>query len=100
MKNPILGLNKAFENKIRLGIMSVLMVNKTIDFNGLKRLLEVTDGNLSSNISVLESKKFLQVFKSFIGKKTNTAYSLTELGRKKFGAHISALEALIRRSKG
>lgn len=99
MKEIIEKINKAFENKIRLGIMSALMVNQTIDFNHLKKLLDTTDGNLSSNISVLEKLEFLEVHKSFIDKKAHTSYNITVLGRVRFEEHIQALEALIRNSK-
>ena len=56
MKDIITHLNKAFDNRIRLGIMSVLVVNEWVEFNTLKELLELTDGNLASHISALEKE--------------------------------------------
>ncbi len=53
MKNPIQHLNKAFENKVRLGVMAALMVNSKLSFNELKELLELTDGNLASHLKAL-----------------------------------------------
>jgi DNA-binding MarR family transcriptional regulator len=93
--NPIEKLNKVFDNKIRLGIMSALMVNEEVNFNFLKELLDVTDGNLASHIKPLEENKYIKISKSFIGKKTNTNYSITKLGEKAFKAHIAALEEMI-----
>ncbi len=96
MKNPITGLNKVFDNRIRLGVMSVLMVNEEISFNDLKQLLEVTDGNLATHLVTLEESGFIKVHKGFIGRKTNTTYSITRQGEKAFSEHISALENMIR----
>jgi DNA-binding MarR family transcriptional regulator len=96
MKNPITGLNKVFDNRIRLGVMSILMVNEEISFNDLKKMLEVTDGNLATHMLSLEENGYIKVHKGFIGRKTNTTYSITKAGEKAFGDHISALENMIR----
>lgn len=96
MKDIISGLNKVFDNRIRLGIMSVLMVNDSVDFNTLKELLNVTDGNLASHIKALEKEGIIAVIKQFINKKPNTSYSVTKLGEKLFKEHIDALEKLIK----
>lgn len=96
MKEIIVKLNKAFENRIRLGIMSILMVNDSVDFNTLKEMLEVSDGNLASHLSVLEKEKYIKVSKQFIGKKPNTSYSVSAKGEKAFKDHLDALEQLIR----
>ena len=91
-------INKAFDHRVRLGIMSILMVNDEADFNRLKELLEVTDGNLASHIKALEKLEFLTVEKQFIGKKPNTKYQATPLGKLEFNKHLQALEALINRN--
>jgi DNA-binding MarR family transcriptional regulator len=96
MKNPINGLNKVFESRIRLGVMSILMVNDEVNFNDLKELLEVTDGNLATHLVNLEENGFIKVHKGFIGKKTNTTYAVTRSGAKAFGEHITALENMIK----
>lgn len=90
-------LHKAFESRVRLGIMSVLMVNDSIDFNTLKDLLQVTDGNLASHSAALEKEGFIHIKKEFVGKKTLTTYSATKLGVKAFEEHLDALEKLIKR---
>ena len=96
MKNPINGLNKIFESRIRLGVMSILVVNEEINFNDLKQMLEVTDGNLATHLVNLEENGFIKVHKGFIGRKTNTTYSITRQGEKVFSDHITALENMIK----
>lgn len=95
MKDIISGLNKIFDSRIRLGIMSVLVVNDSADFNTIKELLEVTDGNLASHLKALEKEKVIVVKKQFVGRKPNTSYSVTDEGRRLFQEHIDALEKLI-----
>ena len=96
MKLAIVGFHKAFESRIRLGIMSVLAVNDMLDFNSLKEYLDVTDGNLASHLKALEKEKFIGVKKSFVGKKPNTKYYMTTAGKKAFDDHLKALEKLIK----
>ena len=96
MKNPINGLNKVFESRIRLGVMSILMVNEEINFNDLKQMLEVTDGNLATHLVNLEENGYIKVHKGFIGRKTNTPYAITKAGEKAFSEHITALENMIK----
>ena len=96
MKNPIEHLNKIFYSRIRLGIMSALMVNTAINFNELKELIAVTDGNLASHLKTLEENGFLKVQKGFVGRKTNTTYSVTKAGEKAFKQHLDALEQMIK----
>ena len=95
MKNLIENLNKAFESRVRLGIMSVLVVNDKVDYTSLKEMLKVSDGNLASHIAALEKFKYIKIKKQFIGKKPNTSYSATASGKKAFQDHLDALEKLI-----
>lgn len=95
MQNPIENINKVFESRVRLGIMSVLLVNDEFDFNSLKTLLELTDGNLASHLKALEKNEMIEVSKQFINRKPNTTYSVSEKGRDAFQKHLSALEQLI-----
>ena|ERR1035437_9133056 len=96
MKNIIDDLNKAFESRIRLGIMSILMVNDWVDFATLKEMLKITDGNLASHISALEKSEYIMVNKQFIGKKPNTSFSATRKGKKAFSLHLDALEKIVK----
>lgn len=92
-------INKLFDHRIRLGIMSILVVNEDADFNRLKELLDVTDGNLASHIKALEQAEYILVEKSFVGKKPNTNYTATKLGNAEFKKHIEALEKLIQKPR-
>jgi len=96
MRDIIANINKAFENRVRLGIMSVLLVNDSIEFNTLKELLDVTDGNLASHTIALEKMNYIEIRKQFVGKKPNTSYVVTDEGRKAFAAHLDALEKLLK----
>ncbi|MGB3181675.1 MAG: transcriptional regulator [Cyclobacteriaceae bacterium] len=99
MKDHIIHkLNKAFENRIRLGVMSALMANKQVEYTRIKELLQVTDGNLASHLKALEKAEYIQVHKKFVGRKPNTSYSATDKGIKAFQEHLDALEALIKGS--
>ncbi|MEO9477796.1 MAG: transcriptional regulator [Cyclobacteriaceae bacterium] len=95
MKEVLKDLNKAFENKVRLGIMSALVVNDHMDFNALKELLDVTDGNLASHLKSLEKVEFINVTKEFIERKPNTKYMATKQGKTAFVKHIKAIEQLL-----
>jgi DNA-binding MarR family transcriptional regulator len=90
-------INKLFDHRIRLGMMSILVVNDEVDFTRLKELLDVTDGNLASHTKTLEKANYIKIRKSFIGKKPNTKYSITKEGKLAFKKHIEALENLIRK---
>ncbi len=92
----ISNLNKVFESRIRLGIMSTLMVNNEINYNELKELLQVTDGNLASHLKGLEEHNYIKVQKGFIGRKTNTTYAATKAGEIAFRLHLAALENMIK----
>jgi DNA-binding MarR family transcriptional regulator len=96
MNNPIENLNKIFDSRVRLGIMSTLMVNDEINFNDLKQLIDVTDGNLASHIKSLEESGYIKVYKGFVGRKTNTTYAVTKTGKKAFQQHLDALEKMIK----
>lgn len=92
-------INKGFDHRVRLGIMSILMVNEYADFNTLKELLDITDGNLASHAKALEKADYIVIEKQFIGKKPNTRYIATKLGRMAFQKHIDALEQLIKNTE-
>jgi len=93
------GLNKIFESRVRLGIMSTLMVNDSIDYNTLKELLDITDGNLASHIKALEKAEYINIEKQFVGKKPKTTYEATKLGKAAFKLHIVTLEKILKANK-
>lgn len=96
MSNPIANLNKVFDSRIRIGIMSGLIVNESLNFNDLKSLIDVTDGNLATHLKTLEENAYIQVKKGFIGRKTNTTYCITSQGSTAFREHLNALESIIK----
>ncbi len=95
MKDIINNLNKVFDNRMRLGIMSVLLVNDWVEFKTMKEVMGATDGNLASHIKALEKNEYIEVRKQFVGKKPQTSYRATAAGRKAFNAHLEALEKLL-----
>lgn len=96
MKEYLEDINKAFESRVRLGIMSMLMVNDEVDFNTFKELLGLTDGNLASHIKALEGLEYIEVKKQFVDRKPKTTYSRTHEGEHAFKEHLHALESFLK----
>ena len=99
MKNPFENLDKMLEHRLRLQIVSVLAANEAFDFNALKELLATTDGNLATHLKALEREKYISVNKSFVDRKPNTRYKITERGRNAFKKHLDAMEELIKQQR-
>ena len=99
MNQHLKHLDKAFENKVRLGIMSIRVVEEKVIFNELKQSLAVTDGNLASHLKALEKVGYISVLKTFIGRKPNTSYSVSKIGQTAFNKHLSALEKILNSMK-
>jgi DNA-binding MarR family transcriptional regulator len=99
MKNPFENLDRILEHRVRLQIMSVLITNDAFDFNSLKELLQTTDGNLATHVKALEKEKYITISKSFIDRKPNTRYKVTEKGKASFKKHLDALEAILKQRK-
>jgi DNA-binding PadR family transcriptional regulator len=100
MKKIITKLNKAFDHRNRLGIMSLLMLNEWVDYINLREMLAIPDGTLASHIKALEKEQYIEVRKRFVGRKPNTSYKATEAGRLAFTRHLDALEELLKNTKG
>jgi DNA-binding MarR family transcriptional regulator len=99
MKNPFDGFDKTLEHTTRLQIVSVLVANDSYDFTGLKELLETTDGNLATHLKALEKEKYISVYKSFVDRKPNTRYKITERGRTAFRRHLEAMELVVKQQR-
>ncbi len=97
MTHPSRALDEVVHQKIRLGILSVLAEADFADFNYLKTVLDLTDGNLSRHLTVLEESGLVQIDKGFEGKKTRTTVKATRLGRKALTQHLRAMQQLIDR---
>ncbi len=91
-------VNKLIHAPIRLGIMTILNSVNKVNFIYLRKKLEVTDGNLSSHMEKLEKAGYVSVKKTFIDKKPNTVYSITEKGKKAFRGYLEHLEKIIEES--
>ena len=89
-------LNKAFDSRVRLGLMSILVVNDWVSYKEIKENLSLTDGNLASHVSSLERIKYVEIKKQFVGKKPQTSYKVTKSGRKAFADHIDGLEKILK----
>ena len=89
-------LNKAFDSRVRLGLMSILVVNDWVSYKEIKETLNLTDGNLASHVAALEKLKYIEVKKQFVGKKPQTTYKTTRSGRKAFADHIDGLEKILK----
>lgn len=98
MRGWIDDMDRAFESRVRLGIMSMLVVGEYVDFGTLRDRLQVTDGNLASHLAALEKSGYVEVRKRFVGRRPNTSYAVTEAGRGAFARHLDALERMIRGS--
>jgi len=99
MKNPYENFDKTLEHRVRLQIMGVLAANESYDFGDLKELLQTTDGNLATHIKALEREKYIVIQKSFVDRKPNTRYKISERGRSAFKKHLDAMEEIIRSQK-
>ena len=96
MKNPIGNLNKVFDSRIRMGVMSILLMNAEVSFNDLKRVLKTTDGNLSVHARKLEEAQYVSCVKFFEGRVPRTEYRLTATGRRALAEYLDQMEQWIR----
>lgn len=89
-------LNKAFDSRVRLGVMSILIVNDWVSYKEIKETLNLTDGNLASHVAALEKLKYIEIKKQFVGKRPQTTYRVTKAGKKAFNNHLDGLEKIVR----
>lgn len=92
-------LDRLIHERIRLGIVSALAVNRSLTFNELKALLKTTDGNLSVHARKLEEADYIVCTKSFDGRLPKTEYRLTPSGRRALERYLNHMEALIRATR-
>jgi DNA-binding HxlR family transcriptional regulator len=97
MKELLSNLDKAFDNRMRIGIMSILLRSNWVDFTTLRNTLKATDGNLSSHLSTLEKHNMIKLKKQFVNNRPKTSYKISRNGLRKFTLHLDALEKLIKR---
>jgi DNA-binding HxlR family transcriptional regulator len=92
-------LDRLIHERVRLGIVSALAVNRSLTFNELKAMLKTTDGNLSVHARRLEEADYIVCTKSFAGRLPKTEYRLTAAGRKALERYLNHMEALIRATR-
>lgn len=92
-------LDRLIHERIRLGIVSALAVNRALTFNELKALLKTTDGNLSVHARKLEEADYIVCKKSFDGRLPKTEYRLAPAGRQALERYLDHMEALIRATR-
>jgi DNA-binding HxlR family transcriptional regulator len=92
-------LDRLIHERIRLGIVSALAVNRSLTFNELKALLKTTDGNLSVHARKLEEADYIVCEKSFDGRLPKTEYRLAPAGKRALERYLNHMEALIRATR-
>ncbi|MEO0894866.1 MAG: transcriptional regulator [Bacteroidota bacterium] len=96
MKDTLEKLDKAFENRVRLGIMSLLIVEEWVSYGHLKSSLSQSDGNLATHIKKLKQLAYIEDKKEFKDRKPHTTYKATESGKKAFEDHLNAIEEIVK----
>ena len=96
MKHLLRHLDKHLESRVRLAVMAMLVVADWVDFTTFKTELELSDGNLASHLRKLEGEGYVELRKGFVGRKTQTSYRATDLGRARFAKHVEALAAMVK----
>ncbi len=93
-------INKIIHERARMAIMALLASTGTLSFSEMKRQLEMTDGNLSVHIQILQKAGYVEVAKSFLNNKPLTSCRLTPAGKRAFSEYIGALEKIVKAAKG
>lgn len=94
-----LELDSLIHERVRLGIISALAVNDELSFNDLKKLLDITDGNLSVHARKLEDAGYVKCSKSFVGRQPRTSFKLTAVGKRALQGYLEQMETLIRSAR-
>lgn len=92
-------LDELIHQPVRLRVMATLVAaggRRRLDFTFLRDQLELTDGNLGAHLRKLEDADYVEVIKTFVGRKPRTYVRATAAGRRAFASHVSALEAVLR----
>jgi DNA-binding transcriptional ArsR family regulator len=94
-----LKLDAVIHERVRLAIVSALAVNEVLSFNDLKKLLEITDGNLSVHARKLEDAGYVKCSKSFVGRQPRTEFRLSASGRRALEGYLAQMESVIRAAR-
>jgi DNA-binding MarR family transcriptional regulator len=96
MTHPAAHLDDTIHQRVRLGILAVLLESRRADFAYLRDALELTDGNLSQHLRILEESGYVEIAKTFEGKKTRTWVAATRAGRSALATELATLRALLK----
>lgn len=100
MTHPTSRLDDVIHQRVRLGILAILTEADLADFTFLREELELTDGNLSRHLQVLEEAGYVRISKEFVERKPLTRVHATRRGRRALASHLSALQELIDQTSG
>ena len=90
------GLDRTIHERARLSILSSLAAHgQELTFNDLKDLCQLTDGNLSRHLAILEEARLVSVRKGFQGNRPQTTVTLSAAGRRRFAEYIEILESVV-----
>lgn len=92
-------LDAVIHERVRLAIISALAVNEELSFSDLKKLLDITDGNLSVHARKLEVAGYVKCSKSFVGRQPRTTFSLSAAGKRALEAYLEQMESVIRSAR-
>jgi DNA-binding MarR family transcriptional regulator len=98
--HPANGLNDVVHQRVRLGILTIAHEARKVEFGYLRESLELTAGNLSQHLSVLEKAGLVTIDKGYAGKRARTWITLTKAGRAALREEIDQLRALIAQIDG
>jgi DNA-binding MarR family transcriptional regulator len=98
--HPTRGLDEVVHQRHRLGVLTIAAEAKRVEFGYLREALDLTAGNLSRHITVLEEAGLVEVEKGYAGRRPRTWVRITRAGRQALAAELAALESLVRRHNG
>lgn len=91
-------IDRIFESRIRLAVLSILATSEKVEFSFLKKQIKTTDGNLGAHLKKLEDAEYIKCEKKFVKQKPASFYSLTEAGRGAIENYLSLVEGLFRQA--
>ena len=96
MKHPVHDMNDVVHQPARLGLLTVLRETPRAEFSFLRDTLELTAGNLSAHLRVLEDAGLVELEKGYEGRRPRTWVRITKDGRRALAAELAALKELVR----
>jgi DNA-binding MarR family transcriptional regulator len=95
-EHPVNGLDDVVHQRVRLGILTITHQARRVEFGFLRTALDLTAGNLSQHLSVLDKAGLITIEKGYEGRRARTWISLTTTGEQALRAEIHHLKRLIK----